>query len=440
MLEAVRDHRRVAVHSCHDVGKSFSMAHLMAWWIDSHKPGDAFVVSTAPTFAQVRAILWRELNRLKRTADLCGRMNQTEWTLDGELVAFGRKPADTDPGAFQGIHALYVLVVLDEACGIPTDLWSAAESLATNDDSKIVAIGNPDDPTSEFQKKCATGSLWHVMHIGAEHSPNFTGEEVPERLRKLLISKAWVEERKAEWGEDNPLYIAKVRGLFPEDAEDGVALLSWVKKCQAEVTHPAKDLAPVELGFDVGAGGDVASIRERRGMKSGRVWRSTSSDSAVLVDLAMLAINETGATRVKVDVIGVGWGVAGDLRRRLADLKSTVEVVEVNVAEVSDDPKRFPVLRDQLWWEIGRELSRSRAWDLADLDDRTIAQLVAPRWRPDGAGRIKVEKKEETKKRLKGASPDDADALLLAFYVGRKRPWWASVGDDKSGTEKGAAS
>jgi len=45
----------------------------------------------------------------------------------------------------------------------------------------------------------------------------------------------------------------------------------------------------------------------------------------------------------------------------------------------------------------------------------TVKQLIAPRWRPDSAGRIQVEKKDETKKRL-GRSPDDADALLLAFY------------------------
>jgi hypothetical protein len=35
-----------------------------------------------------------------------------------ELVAFGRKPADHDQAAFQGIHALNPLIVIDEACGV----------------------------------------------------------------------------------------------------------------------------------------------------------------------------------------------------------------------------------------------------------------------------------------------------------------------------------
>jgi hypothetical protein len=89
-------------------------------------------------------------------------------------------------------------------------------------------------------------------------------------------------------------------------------------------------------------------------------------------------------------------------------------VVGVNVGEASTDPARFPKLRDQIWWEVGRELSQSGGWDLSELDDETIGQLIAPRWSPDSSGRVKVEPKEKTRERI-GRSPDDADALLLAF-------------------------
>ena len=61
IAEAVAQHRRTAVHSAHDIGKSFDASRIMAWWMNS-KP-DPFVVSTAPTYPQVRAILWRELAR-----------------------------------------------------------------------------------------------------------------------------------------------------------------------------------------------------------------------------------------------------------------------------------------------------------------------------------------------------------------------------------------
>src|SRR5207237_4893815 len=55
ILESVRDRRRTVVLSCNDVGKSFVGATVIAWWVDCHPPGTAFVVSPAPTSPQCRA-------------------------------------------------------------------------------------------------------------------------------------------------------------------------------------------------------------------------------------------------------------------------------------------------------------------------------------------------------------------------------------------------
>lgn len=416
IAESVRDHRHTAVHSCFEAGKSNTAGRLCAHWIDAHPPGEAFVVTTATTSHQVKAILWREIGRAHRKGKLRGRLNQTEWWLgDEEMVGFGRKPADYDPEAFQGIHARYVLVVIDEAAGVPKAIFDAAEGLIANEHSRMLAIGNPSDPTSHFAQVCKPGSGWNVIHIDAFDTPNFTGEEVPDALGDLLISPTFAEERKAAWGENSPLYISKVRGLFPEDADDGVVRASKVLHCRRE--RDADDGGPVELGVDVGAGGDFTSIRERRGNKAGRVWRNHSKDSEEVVGVVMQAIRESGATRVKIDSIGIGWGVAGHLRSMQGEHHA--EIVSVNVAESSMKKDRFALLRDQLWWEIGRELSDADAWDLSECDDDTIAQLLAPKYALDAHGRVKVEPKDETRKRL-GRSPDDADALLLAFHVGAR--------------------
>ena len=109
IMESVRDNRRTAVRSCHSAGKSHIAAATACWWIDSHEVGEAFVVTTAPTFPQVRAILWRYMNRMHAKAKLPGTMHQTEWSLGNELVAFGRKPSDHTESAFSGMHAPKVL-------------------------------------------------------------------------------------------------------------------------------------------------------------------------------------------------------------------------------------------------------------------------------------------------------------------------------------------
>jgi hypothetical protein len=96
-----------------------------------------------------------------------------------------------------------------------------------------------------------------------------------------------------------------------------------------------------------------------------------------------------------------------------------VTIVPVNVSEAAKGEgkakERFVNVRSQLWWEVGRGLTKDGAWDLSDVDDRTLADLSAPRWWENASGRIQIEEKADVRKRL-GRSPDDADALLLAFW------------------------
>jgi hypothetical protein len=418
VAQSVVENRRTAVKSCHAAGKSFTASRLTAWWLWSHVPGTAFVVTTAPTFEQVRAVLWREIGRAHRKGNLLGRVNQTEWWIGDEMVAFGRKPGDADPTAFQGIHAEYVLVILDEACGIERDLWMAAMSLAANDKSRILAIGNPDDPGSHFAEICRPGSGWNVLQIGYQDSPNFTSEAVPSSLRPLLIGPTYVEEMRSDVGEDSAPWMAKVLGEFPEDADDGVVSLSALRRCmRPDQEHTAEDLLPIELGWDVGAGGDKSVVRERTGVVAGRAWYLKGPDTMAQCGEVLRITEETGATAIKIDSIGIGHGAADRMAELRASGEHRAKVVRVNVGEASTRPHRFPKLRDQVWWEVGRMLCQDGAWDLSGIDDATVAQLTAPKYQLDSSGRIKVEAKADTRARL-GRSPDDADALLLAFFTG----------------------
>ncbi|MGH3382677.1 MAG: hypothetical protein ACRDP6_48910 [Actinoallomurus sp.] len=420
ILAAVRDHRRTAVRSGHGVGKSHVASLAVCWWLDIHPPGSAFVVTTAPTGAQVKAILWRYIRRAHKAAGLPGRVNVTEWHIDDEIVAYGRKPADHDESAFQGIHARYVLVVIDEACGIPGQLWIAADALTTNRDCRILAIGNPDNPASEFRKVSTPGSGWHQISISAFDSPNLTGEQVPEDVALALVGREWVEEKRTEWGEDNPLYRSKVLGEFSMDAPNQVVRQADVASCRIALDTPyaPEELLPVELGVDVGGGGDETVIRERRGPVAGREWKAHTDRPEVIAPMVLNAIRESGATRVKIDSIGVGFGLCGELRNMASQGLHSAQIVAVNVGSASSDPNRFFNLRSEIWW-MARELAERRGWDLSSMDnaDATVAQLLEPQWNPDASGRIKVEPKDDVIERL-GRSPDNADALLLAFYAG----------------------
>lgn len=419
IARSVRDHRYVAVPSCYGAGKSFLAARLVAWWISTRPVGNSTVVTTAPTFSQVRAILWKEIRRAHNKGNLRGKLNQTEWLIGGDLVAFGRKPSDYDEAAFQGIHDDHVLVVFDEAAGIPPSLWDAARGLLTNPEARFLTIGNPASPASEFATACGPKSPlpWKVHKISAFDTPNFTGERVPADVARGLVSKIWVDERRLEWDADgsgsNPLWMSKVLAEFPQDDEQGVVPFSAAVACQL-VELADSDVR--EMGVDIGGGGDQTSVWMRYGSKAVKATAFRSDDPTATAKKILRQIRIHKPTRVKIDSIGIGWGVAGRLNEYRADGAHAANVVPVNVGSRSSDPTRFPKLRDELWWDIARGLSQSRGWDLSDLDDDTLGQLTAPRWSPDASGKIKVEPKSETIKRL-GRSPDDADAILLAFYA-----------------------
>jgi len=427
ILESVRDNRRTAVHACHSVGKSFVASVAACWWIDAHAPGEAFVLSSAPTAAQVRSVLWRSINRVHANAQLPGRCNQVELFMpmgDGreELVAIGRKPSEHSEAAFQGIHARYVLVILDEGSGVPQALWDATESIASNANARILTIGNPDLTTGPFADACKPDSAFNVIHVSYRHSPAVTGEEVPQNILEELISPDWVEDRRRAWGEDSALFAAKCLGEFPSASADPWRVVPEQNAAQCRYIEPAYNPDAVRIGgIDVGGGGDRTVLVERVGSAVRRIESFSDTDPMKTVGRLANLIQEWNLEKVKIDVAGIGWGVAGRLREVLKERGSKCTVRGLNFASKSTQPKRFLNLRAEAWWN-GRELSRNELWSLANLDDDAIGELTTPRYEiVDSSGKIKIEKKDEVRERL-GRSPDIADALLLAFYDGTGNP------------------
>lgn len=415
IVASVRDNPRTAVPSCHSTGKSHVAATVVCWWLDVHRPGDAFVLTTAPTGAQVKGILWRYINRMHKRGKLRGRVNLTEWYIDGELVALGRKPADHDPTNLSGYHAPRFLIVVDEASGVSREIWDALSTLvAGGAHVRVLAIGNPDQPTGEFADICKPGSGWNVIRIGYMDTPAWTGEDVPQEVLSSLIQPDWVEDRRRRWGEKSALFQAKCLGRFPTQGSQFAVVPHDLATACRYLDLPEGQ--PHQAGVDVAAGGDRTIVRERRGPRAGRVVEFVDPDPMRTVASILEAVRSWGVRKVKVDSIGVGWGVYGSLKGALA--ADGVEVVPVNFG-AGPGPgfeDRFLNLRARVWWEVGRENSRLQTWDLSACDDDVINELTAPEYViMDAKGKIKVEPKAQVIQRL-GVSPDHADALLLAYW------------------------
>lgn len=415
ILESVATNRRTIVHSCNSAGKSFTAARAGAWWIDSHPPNTVRLVTTAASWDQVRTVLWQEIRDAFEKGGLIGKVNQTEWWIGDNIVGYGRKPPDTDATGFFGAHRTEgVLVVVDEASGISEEMWEAIQRNSMGDNDRVLAIGNPDYVGSPFHRRCQPDSGWHVIHISAFDTPKLTGEPVPEG--SSLVSQAGIDEVIADYGEESPSYLSIVRGLFPKDSEIAVVPMSWVERCRGpEATASIGALrVPIELGVDVAGSdtGDRTVVFERKGGRAGRMWTVRSSDDDAVADLVAQALKESGAGRVKYDSIGIGHMLPTSLRSKFRQ----VEFVPVDVGMAARDKTRFRNVKAEIWWEVGRHLSKDVAWDLTEVDAETVAELSSVRWWEDAAGRIQIESKGEVRKRI-GRSTDRADALLLSFYT-----------------------
>ena len=419
IMRSLVDNTHTAVVSCNGAGKSAIAGMAGAWWVSVHDPYEVALIASAPTYPQIARVLFRELKDNHKAAAirgfaLPGHINQSEeWKLDdeyGTLIGFGRRPADTDiVSAFQGIHRRYVMVVLDEAGGIPADLYTAAEAVTTTADSRVLAIGNPDRRATEFHRIFREDETWNKIKISAFDTPNFTGEKVPEDLTPLLIQPAWVARQKIAWGEDSARYRSKILAEFPE--EDDTTFFSQQAIDKAVDLEIVEDMnIPVVLGVDLARFGDDDSvIYTNRGglLRHYATWNKANAvESANRVHEAAVAL---GATEVRVDATGLGAPVV-DMLATMCEGKYIV--ISVIGSAASPDNTRWLNARAAGFDSLREGMIMGKI-DL-DLDDKELLdEMMGIKYKFSAKGSIQIESKDDMRSRgMK--SPDRLDSAVYA--------------------------
>jgi phage terminase large subunit len=236
---------------------------------------------------------------------------------------------------------------------------------------------------------------------------------VPDDVRPLLVGRTWVDERRRRWGEGSPLWLARVRGKFPDVSDDTLIQPAWIAAAQArDLSGQAIDTAGA-YGVDVATtGGDRTVIyHDRAGMLRKAGERRGQDTMATAGQVARL-LGDHPAASAAVDVIGVGAGVHDRLSEQ------GLSVRRFNAAEAAYDRERFVNRRAEAYWSLRESLERGTV-DLDPFDDDLAAQLGAIKWKTDSRGRIQIESKADMRKRLGGVSPDHADAAVIAHADAR---------------------
>lgn len=434
IAHALLEHPRVAVKSGHGVGKDFIAAALINWHYDSFNP--SITISTAPTEKQLCDVLWSEVRKLRRNAPLLkgrGLMPKAPRIDDGESGHYAVGYTASDAAPFQGRHEERVFIVFDEAEGIDKEFFEAAESMLTSENCKFLCLYNPlDTSCAMFEEEMK--NKFYVVSLSCLDHPNIQAElenkkpPFPKAVRLAFIEEklqAWCEEIPNPdtptdfiWKEKayrpNPLFEARVLGRWPTQSTESVwSEADFQRAC--EETYEKENLF-TEIGCDVARFGDDRTVIIARRGKTVIYHESFSKISTDQIagrlkrlcqELA-LPYEEPTKIPVKIDDVGVGGGVV--------DQRENYNFIGINAGEKAVDETKYANRRSELWFATKEQepnfskLKKEKPDALYELR----RQLMSVKYKYDSKGRKVIEPKEHLKKRL-GYSPDDADALNLAF-------------------------
>jgi phage terminase large subunit len=439
VMRAVAENRQVSWRAAQKVGKSTLMAALALWWIFTRPVQEgqpaAMVVMTSGNASQVRSILWREMRRLNRAAlvPLGGELHNVPATgmvwPDGRIII---GITASEPERLQGYSGAELLFLVDEASGFDDELIEAVLG-NLGGGGHVLLCGNPTRPTGVFANTHRNRLAgWKLHHSSAYDSPNVQADEAmaalgndpdPIRAQQIeatrvpgLAMSSWIQDMIDTFGKDSAAVAVRVRGDYASESDDAVVPLALTMKAQGGWQDEPFDAKTIPHRLEVGVdparfGDDETTIQGRRHKHAlvASVHRKLDNVevAAKVIEYCELHKNPGERPLVRVDVGGLGSGVVDILRR-----DPRVEVQAVNAGSDARYPTKFANARAELWWSIRRWLERGGTMP---EDQRRDAELLAARYSHDAKLRVKIESKDEMKKRI-GRSPDRADALALAVY------------------------
>ena len=411
---------RLAIKSGHGVGKTCFLSILILFVLLTAGP-DCKIPVVANSMDQLRDGLWPEINKWMQRLPEPLRV-ELDWQKEKvqvraypeEAFAVRRTASKHRPEALQGMHAKTILVVFEEASGIPEETVEAGAGTLSTPGAGIVAVGNPTRAVGFFHRIMnhpKMVAIWERMTVNSEDVPRAVGH---------------IADIVALYGKDSNKYRVRVKGLFPTKDDDTVIPLELAESAKGRKVEAYK-VWPI-WGLDVARFGDDRSpLTKRMGnllLEPPIVWRNMDGGQ-----IAGRVVKEYLATpfdmrpkAICVDVIGYGASVVDFLRRSPELIEDDVMIVAVNVSESAANDELHHRLRDELWFS-GRDWFSAKdcCIIIQHLNDEQLAlinelisELTVATYDISVAGKRVVLSKELMKKDL-GYSPDLADSFLLTF-------------------------
>ena len=214
-LEAIASgERKISIRSGHGTGKSTAASWAMLWYFLMHYPNK--VVVTAPTSSQLFDALFAELKRWINELPeglqsiLNTKSDRVEHTsAPAEMFISARTSRAETPEALAGVHSEHVMLVVDEASGVPEQVFEAAAGSMSGHNATTIMLSNPTRSSGTFfESQTRMADSWWTRRWSCVDSP--------------LVSDEFVEEMRLRYGEESNAYRIRVLGEFPLADDDTI--------------------------------------------------------------------------------------------------------------------------------------------------------------------------------------------------------------------------
>ena len=412
----LRDKLGISIMAGKGVGKSAFLSWIIIWFLTLFD--QAKIIATSTKQDQLKTIIWAGVSTW-RNARL---FNSDEYAfifreyikITGERIYFDTSSVGIEASprfckmaicqknaniaemqsTLQGDHSPNMLIIADEASGIPDPVFHPLEETMTEYNNFALITFNP-NKNSGYAHDTHFGKLkkrWHQLHWSAEDS--------------TLVPNDLIERAREDYGIDSDRYRVSILGLPPQGGDEVLIPYSWV----SEAAYRERNIdttAGIVLGIDPARhGADQTVFVLRQGSKILDIVKFNKLDTYEVASIAQGYILDNNVAACFIDTVGVGGGVFDQLVRT-----NVCRFISVEVTRKALEEHKFNRLRDELWWKC-REWFEKSAPDIPN-DTDLINQLTDIKYSDEG-GKIRIEQKSQMKKRT-GGSPDIADALNLTF-------------------------
>lgn len=413
---------KIAVKAGRGVGKT-TLGGMVAYW-RILRQRDALVILTAPSMKQCSDVFIMEMKR--RLVD-AHPLLKSLFSFTARKVFVGKRGSDenndphwglmavtaADPVNIQGFHQECLTFIEDEASGTERDFCGAIEGTMTQESGDRLHLqqGNPNYRDSAFFDSFHRKRQWFRCHtLSAAESP--------------IVSKQWVEYMRSVYGEGSPVFKVHVMGQFPDVDPNAIMSIEDLEACTKTDVRTMQDRLTgkkitKQFGIDLARfGGDESTIYLRRGhaILDYRVIHMTEPEDVVAAAFAMQESYGWKDSEVEyvADADGLGQGVMARF------VKANKRLLEFHTQSSAWNPEMFSNRMTEAWFTFARLVKQHDCW--LPNDPVLLQQLSTRLYDLDPKGRLRVEPKQEYKKRMKSEtlestdSPDRADGIVMAFY------------------------